>query len=255
MTVLSSKVKYKKVRPYEKLSVYYDEIIGPDYNEFFEFFLKLKKKFQLDFASVLDIGCGNGTLTQLLQSKTQGDFLGIDLSADMIRSCNEHYPAIQFLKKNILFFYPPNQFSFIYFLNSGVNYFLSFGKFKKLINKVYKILKNGGNFFFDMSSEKNYLENYANVVDSDIVGNMEYLIESTYNSDTGRGDVLFRFRESSEQKEEFFLEKHKICIFNFSQVLDFLQSLFETVEIFYDFGESETEKMAYNFSFLCRKAM
>ena len=255
MIALPSKVKYKKVRPYEKLSVYYDEIIAPDYNEFVKFFLKMKQDFYLDFSSVLDIGCGNGTLTQLLQSKTKGKFWGIDISTEMIRSCYERYPDIQFLKKNILFFHPQTQFAFIYFLNSGVNYFLSFGKFKKLINKVYKILKPGGSFYFDMSSEKNYIENYVNVVDSDIIGNMEYLIESTYNSKTGRGEVLFRFRESSKQKEEFFLEKHKIQIFDFSLVLNYLRSLFKTVEIFYDFGESKSEKVAYNFSFLCRKSI
>jgi SAM-dependent methyltransferase len=57
--------------------------------------LQLFKDFIKDNVKMLDLGCGNGRLIQLLESK-KVDYLGVDYNEDFIRIAKAKYPQYKF---------------------------------------------------------------------------------------------------------------------------------------------------------------
>jgi len=52
--------------------------------------------------SIIDIGCGYGRLLEMLPKDWIGDYLGIDLSLDMLKLAKERYPNRTFWECNLL---------------------------------------------------------------------------------------------------------------------------------------------------------
>jgi trans-aconitate 2-methyltransferase len=59
---------------------------------------------------VVDLGCGPGNSTALLQERwPEADIVGIDTSADMLKQARERLPQCRFVETNIAHFAPPAQ--------------------------------------------------------------------------------------------------------------------------------------------------
>ncbi len=58
------------------------------------------KKYIIPKFSVLDLGCGNGRLVDILNPKTE--YLGIDNSSKLLKIARQKYPKNQFKNQNIL---------------------------------------------------------------------------------------------------------------------------------------------------------
>ncbi|CAN5788752.1 class I SAM-dependent methyltransferase [soil metagenome] len=68
----------------------------------FEDFLTIHKK-DLKGRSVLDVGCGTGGFYERLKKKRIScDYLGVDISPEMIRICRDRFPAGKFELTDIL---------------------------------------------------------------------------------------------------------------------------------------------------------
>jgi len=52
--------------------------------------------------SIIDVGCGYGRLLTMLPKDWVGDYLGIDLSLDMLKLAKENYPNRTFWECNLL---------------------------------------------------------------------------------------------------------------------------------------------------------
>ncbi|PTF52877.1 SAM-dependent methyltransferase, partial [Staphylococcus cohnii] len=64
---------------YEELSLFYDQLT---FDQPYESWLAIVNQFSNDKQSILDIGCGTGSLTSLLTEFDQ--VTGMDLSIDML---------------------------------------------------------------------------------------------------------------------------------------------------------------------------
>lgn len=80
-----------------------EEVNARMYREAAEVFTNLCRKEGVELASarVLDIGCGNGYYTQLLQDLGVKDYRGLDITDVLFPSLREKFPHFEFVRSDI----------------------------------------------------------------------------------------------------------------------------------------------------------
>lgn len=107
---------------------------------------------ELNNKSVLDIGCGEGYCARELKRRGAGDYLGLDLSPEMINAAqlqeNREPLNIQYLATNVVEFKPEKQYDLciaVFLFN-----YLRVEEMQKVFSMVYKALLPGGFFIFSV---------------------------------------------------------------------------------------------------------
>ena len=100
--------------------------------------------------SILDLGCGTGHLTKLIQEKG-ASVIGIDSSAEMIAQAKESFPNIEFKVANASNFYFEGEFDAIF--SNAVLHWIK--EDDTLIESVYDNLKPGGRFVAEFGGRGN----------------------------------------------------------------------------------------------------
>lgn len=119
--------------------------------------------------SLLDIGCGDGKITELISHKLlEGKVIGIDSSKDMIRFAKQKYTSesfynLSFILKNACELNFENEFDVVY-SNAALHWI----KDQELVLKgAYKSLKNKGRILFQMGGKGN-LEEMIEIINATI---------------------------------------------------------------------------------------
>lgn len=107
---------------------------------------------ELNGRSVLDIGCGEGYCARELKRRGAGDYLGMDLSSEMIEAAKaqeelDQY-GIEYLVGNVVAFDSERQFDIciaVFLFN-----YLRKEEMQAVFAKVYQSLKPGGEFIFSV---------------------------------------------------------------------------------------------------------
>jgi len=115
--------------------------------------------------SLLDLGCGDGKITELISRKlTSGKVIGIDSSKDMIRFARHKYTNDKF--ENLSFEFKDacnlgyeNEFDVVY-SNAALHWIENQ---ECVLNEAYKSLKAGGRILFQMGGKGN-LEEMIDVI-------------------------------------------------------------------------------------------
>lgn len=100
--------------------------------------------------SILDLGCGTGHLTKLIQEKG-ASVIGIDSSEEMIAQAKESFPDIEFKVANASNFYFEGEFDAIF--SNAVLHWIK--EADTLIESVYDNLKPGGRFVAEFGGRGN----------------------------------------------------------------------------------------------------
>ncbi len=103
-------------------------------------------------ASIAELGCGTGTMTELL-SDDGFDITGIDLSEDMLSLAREKVPGVNFLRMDMREFILDKKQDAIISVADSVNYLESVDDLAKTLKCVRDALKPGGVFIFDLKTE------------------------------------------------------------------------------------------------------
>ena len=105
---------------------------------------------ELNARSVLDIGCGEGYCARELKKRGAGEYLGIDLSTQMIEAAQEQESTdqygIEYYACNVVEFTPNKQFDIciaVFLFN-----YLTVDETQRVFNMVYNALKPEGQFIF-----------------------------------------------------------------------------------------------------------
>ncbi len=113
---------------------------------------ELIKKLYLDGTeSILDIGCGDGKITNMLANLTSGRVVGIDASEEMISLAKSIYKKPTFLQMDALKMNFKDEFDFL-FSNAALHWIKDQ---KTLLKGVHKALKKGGRILFQMGGAGN----------------------------------------------------------------------------------------------------
>ncbi|HEX5430526.1 MAG TPA: class I SAM-dependent methyltransferase [Bryobacteraceae bacterium] len=122
-------------------------------------------------AAILDLCCGDGRLAASL-ARRGFRVTGLDGSAQMLSFARRRAPETQFLLADAREFRLPRSFHAVLSLFDSLNHVMKTEDLEKVFGNVWRCLKPGGVFLFDLNSEQAYREMWsqtASTVDVNVV--------------------------------------------------------------------------------------
>lgn len=141
---------------YERFAYLYDELMKDvPYDNWVNLTEAYKQKFQVEGTRLLDLACGTGELSVRFAQKGY-DVTGADLSDDMLsvaqRKAQTRSLPIQFFQQDMTELDDLGEFDIIGIYCDSLNYLENELAVKQTFEGVYRLLKQGGLFIFDVHS-------------------------------------------------------------------------------------------------------
>ena len=147
---------------YTSFAVVYDTFMdNVPYEEWGEYLHGLLLEYGVEDGLVLDLGCGTGTMTEILASKGY-DMTGVDFSEEMLdiamqkRAKSGH--DILYLMQDMREFELYGTVRAIVSVCDSMNYLTEDGDLEQVFRLANNYLDPGGLFIFDMNTEYKYRE-------------------------------------------------------------------------------------------------
>jgi SAM-dependent methyltransferase len=154
----------KETAPYSALAAGYDAVMAHvDYVAWAAYAHERLHAHHPDPRSILELGCGTGSLALALQPRGPYRYRATDGSAEMIRiarrkAAMENAP-IRFEVADFTDFRVDEPVEAVVLLYDGLNYLLEGERVRALLRCAYEALKPGGLFLFDQSTPANSINN------------------------------------------------------------------------------------------------
>ena len=196
---------------YTDFAYIYDKLIGQDYEKWADYIEDIfKKHCDKKPSLVLDLGCGTGSITNIL-AKRGYDMIGVDLSVDMLNVAREKAMEeeldVLYLCQDAREFELYGTVDAIICTLDVLNYITEPEDLKKVFALVKNYLNPDGIFVFDINTEhklKNILGNNTFVTDEEGVF---YTWENAFEDGISNQYLTF-FAELEDGTYERFDETH-----------------------------------------------
>lgn len=246
--------KPKPVPPYTILAAGYDFVMSHvDYAYWAEYVYELIRLHQPQARTILELGCGTGSLATMLQPKGDFRYLATDISAEMINvgrhKAEEEGVEVRFERVDFTDFEIDQPVDVILLLYDGLNYLLEIDPIRNLMRCVYSALADGGIFIVDQSTPSNSIRNEAFFEHSDRVGVFSYHRQSRYDE----ASRLHTTTLDISVEDQSFREEHVQRAYAKGEIGDLaLEAGFELAEAYDGFstspGTDESERIHWVFS-------
>ena len=125
------------------------------YNEAKRIFTEELKKENLDFDKIkaLEIGCGHGHYTKILQELGVKNHTAIDITDVLFEKHREHFPGFKFIKKDVSQEQIEGQFDLIVMIDV-IEHIVEENKFRYAMNNIKNALAPGGIFLLTPVAQK-----------------------------------------------------------------------------------------------------
>lgn len=171
---------------YNIFAEFYDDLTqNVEYEKIAKYVSSFFKKYYPSGKTVLDLACGTGTLSKLLNEEGY-NIIGIDLSDDMLCiASSKSVDNASFIKGDISSFALPQKVDYCVCSLDSINHLKSIEQIGECFNCVYNSLVDGGIFVFDVNTvykHKNVLNDNTFVFDEEnffLSWDNEYLGENT----------------------------------------------------------------------------
>ncbi|MDD6659337.1 MAG: class I SAM-dependent methyltransferase [Eubacteriales bacterium] len=171
---------------YNIFAEFYDDLTqNVEYEKIAKYVSSFFKKYYPSGKTVLDLACGTGTLSKLLNEEGY-NIIGIDLSDDMLCiASSKSVDNASFIKGDISSFALPQKVDYCVCSLDSINHLKSIEQVGECFNCVYNSLVDGGIFVFDVNTvykHKNVLKDNTFVFDEEnffLSWDNEYLGENT----------------------------------------------------------------------------
>lgn len=203
----------QKAAPYSVLAVGYDRVMQHvEYGAWAQHVHQLLQAHrERPIASILELGCGTGSLALQLQPLGDYTYRASDASPQMVRvaeiKAQEAGLPVTFAVRDFTDFAVAEPVDAIVLLYDGLNYLLEVDQVEALMECAYEALRPEGLFCFDQSTPHNSAHNADDFTDAGAVDGFSYVRESEYDPETNlhtttfelsiRGDV---YREVHQQR-------------------------------------------------------
>ena len=131
------------------------------YEEWCDYITGLLKEYGISNGLVLDLGCGTGSMTELLAARGF-DMIGVDCSEDMLEIALEKRMAsgrdILYLQQDMRDLELYGTVRAVVCLCDSINYLLDVQDLETVFRLVNNYLDPGGIFIFDLNTEYKYRE-------------------------------------------------------------------------------------------------
>lgn len=141
---------------YASLSQIYEAMYQTfiDYEEEFDFYAQILQKYQCQ--SVVEIGCGTGNLAHRF-AQQNFNYFGLDFSDNMLKIAQEKFPDGQFLQGDMRDFSLKKQVHSALITARSLSYMVENSEVEATFQSVYKNLKTGGIFCFDVIDANRFI--------------------------------------------------------------------------------------------------
>lgn len=213
----------------------------------------------VDGGLLLDLGCGTGTLSFLLEKKGF-DVIGVDASEDMLAVANEKKYEEE--SSALFLCQRAEELDLFGTINCAVssldtlNHIDSIPKIEKAISLVSLFMDMDGIFIFDMNTphkHKHVLGNNTFVYDMDEV----YCVwQNSYDENAERTDIDLDFFIKNEDDELFerYSESFSEYVYNMDKIVDIIKKCgFTLIGTTDDYSEALVSDATERITFICKK--
>lgn len=178
-----------QVEPYTALAAGYDEVMAHvDYDRWARYVHRLIERHRPGAASILELGCGTGSLALRLQPMGPYRYTATDGSADMLRvaraKARRAGRTVRFREAHFTDFEIQVPVDVVLLLYDGLNYLLEVEQVRALLERAHEALRPGGLFLFDQSTPANSADNAKDFEDEGRTEHFSYVRHSRYDAET-----------------------------------------------------------------------
>lgn len=234
---------------YHKFAYIYDRLMNDVDYQLWLHFVNTKIKSltnEEDIKTVLDLGCGTGELSISL-AKNGFDVSGVDISEDMLAVAEakaaKHNVKIDFYHANMTEFEAIKQYDCVVIFCDSLNYLLDEKDIKKTFDHVYRLLKSGGIFMFDVHSEYKITDILQNQTFAGNDEDVSFIWNCYPGTSAGsvEHDLTFFVKNEKSNLYERFDEFHIQRTFAIDTYKTWLNEIgFHKIDISADFSETIT---------------
>ncbi len=217
---------------YTAFALVYDRFMEEiPYEEWKNYLLELLMEHKVKGGTVLDLGCGTGTITELLAE--QGfRMIGVDISEDMLSIATDKKEKsghdILYLMQDMRELELHGGVKAVISICDSMNYILENEELEEVFRRVNRYLDSDGVFIFDFKTDYFYREILGNQTMADSQEDCSYIWENYYYEEErineyelsifiedkelskAQGSVYRKFKETHFQKGYFLEEIQKI---------------------------------------------
>ncbi len=134
---------------YQEFAQFYDLLMG-DGSSRSSRILEAIKRFEVDAMSLLELGCGTGSVLVGLESIPT--LVGLDVSPEMLSAAAQKVPSAQLVLGDMTSFDLGARFDVVACVFDTVNHLVTFEEWSSLFSNVARHLRPGGLFIFDLNT-------------------------------------------------------------------------------------------------------
>ncbi|PGM57875.1 class I SAM-dependent methyltransferase [Bacillus sp. AFS053548] len=230
---------------YNRFAYLYDQLMNDvPYERWVQFLEDVFQKYEMLQPSILDIGCGTGTLPISL-AKLNYSISGVDLSEEMLSvamaKAEIEKVNIPFFQQNMVELEGFDQLDCVTIFCDSLNYLETEDQVKQTFLKVNESLKDNGLFLFDVHSpykiEEMFGEETFFIDDAEL--SLVWSCTQGQHPLSVEHDLVFFMKEENRDLYERFEEYHNQRTFPINTYKTLLnQTGFEVKEIIADFDEA-----------------
>lgn len=235
---------------YHEFSQYYDELT---LDQAYDAWLDIVKSIVRNKVSILDIGCGTGSLTHQLTQL--GSVTGMDLSPDMLAIASQKSNEVRWIEGDMSQFDLGQTFDVITIFCDSLNYLDNLEAVNDTFRQVYNHLKDDGIFIFDVHTIYKM---------QTLFNNQSYIDETEHvflGWDAVAGDepnsvwhYMTFFEKQNDGRYHRFDEEHYQQTYSEEEYKEMLHAAgFKHIKTFYDFDQNNHNPESNRLFFVVKK--
>lgn len=211
--------------PYSALAVGYDLVMEHvDYHVWAAYIHHLLDQHGTSMETILELGCGTGSLALQLQPMGEYDYLATDRARHMLRvaeiKAEEAEATITFAEADFTHFAVAEPVDAVLLLYDGLNYLLDEPAIRALFKNVRAALRPGGLFCFDQSTPSNSVVNNDDFEDAGETDGFSYVRSSSYDAESRLHTTTFEITID----DETYVEEHVQRAYDVAEVRALLEA-------------------------------